>query len=32
LRSVQHSERACKPSLAGIEGPSYERVHTISPS
>ena len=32
LGSVQHLERPCKPSLAGIEGPSYERAHTISHS
>jgi hypothetical protein len=31
-RTVQHWERACKPSLAAIEGPSYERAHSISPS
>jgi hypothetical protein len=31
-RSVQHLERACKPSLAAIEGPSYERAHSVPPS
>ena len=31
-RSVQHSDRPCKASLAAIEGASYERAHSISPS
>src|SRR6476646_9004696 len=29
-RSVQHPDRACKPSLAAVEGGSYERAHSIS--
>ena len=30
--SVHHADRACKPSLAGIEGPTYERAHSFPTS